>query len=115
MILDLKDATTWDPIISKELLSILGNSYTSILKKNAESILYTDSDSEACDLFSSYISKKDIRKKVKNEVCQNFTEVFAYHGCRPIQTADYYEREIVPLSPLEAQQNFQLFQSLRIA
>lgn len=40
MILDLKDATTWDPIISKGLLSILGNSYTSILKK-MQKVFYT--------------------------------------------------------------------------
>lgn len=106
MILDLKDTTTWDPVISKGLKSILGHSYPDTLNKNAETILYTDSDSEAYDLFSDYISKEDIRKIIKNKVCQNFTEVLVYHACRPTQTNDYYKKGIVPLSSLEAQQNF---------
>ena len=115
MILDLKDATIWDPIVSKALMSILGNSYPDTLNKNAEKVPYRDSDSEACSLFFEHTSRESVREAVKKEIVLNFKEVLAYHACRPSRVDDYYENGIVPLSPIEAQRKFREYFSAYVS
>ncbi|MCE5276353.1 MAG: hypothetical protein LLG43_14610 [Deltaproteobacteria bacterium] len=106
MIFDLKDATVWDPVIGEGLRTILGNSYFNILKKNADKIRYRDSDSEACNLFCERASREKIRAEVIKVISHHFKEVMVYHACRPKQVYDYYEKGIIPLSPIQVQKQF---------
>jgi hypothetical protein len=105
MILDYKNAKTWDPIINNILAELLGVTYPGTIKKNAEKILYRDSDSEACSLFD-HTSRDCIRDVVIKELGRNFEEVLVYHACRPIRVDDYYKKGIMPLSPADAQNQF---------
>lgn len=106
MILNLKDETSWEPLVRKTLNEILGPSYASIVIGNPDKIKYRDSEEEACNLFSHEISRDDLVEAVMQKVSKNFTEVIAYHGCRPEAVCNYYENGIMPLSPLEAQSKF---------
>lgn len=106
MILDYKIAATWDLIINKKLIEVLGVSYPERIKKNAGMIPYRDSDFEACNLFIELANRERIREVVIEELSRNFDEVIAYHACRPSRIDDYYEKGIVPLSPIDAQNQF---------
>ncbi len=115
MILDLKDVTSWDTIVGKGLGTILGYSYTDTVKKNAAKIQYRDSESEACNLFAEQTSRERLTEAVTKEMSSNFKEVLAYHACRPNRVDDYYENGIVPLSPIEAQEQFREYFSAYIS
>lgn len=115
MIFDLKDATIWDPIVGKGIRTILGNSYSDILKKNSGKIRYRDSDSEACNLFSEHASRARILEEVTKEINNHFKEVLSYHACRPKRVDDYYENGILPLSPIETQKQFRNYFSAYVS
>lgn len=106
MILDLKNATSWDTIVDKGLEIILGHSYSDTVKKNAEKVQYRDSETEACNLFAEQTSRERLIEAVTNEISNNFNEVLVYHACRTNRVNDYYKNGIVPLSPIEAQEQF---------
>ncbi|MGD9160346.1 MAG: hypothetical protein PVG39_18160 [Desulfobacteraceae bacterium] len=106
MIFNLKDSTTWDPIVCDLMKSHLRNSYADILRKNSKIIQFRDSEEEACNLFSKLVSREVLKSEIKNELCDNFKEILTYHACRPIRTEDYYEKGILPLSPSKIQKQF---------
>lgn len=106
MILNLKDETSWEPIVRKKLHEILGPSYRHTLIENADKIKYRDSEEEACGLFSHKISRKELVNDLMQEFSRNFSKVTAYHGCRAERVSSYYQNGIIPLSPFEAQTNF---------
>lgn len=106
MKLDYKSASTWDSIVAGRLTDVLGQSYSERIKENAESIIYRDSDSEACNLFIDCAGKEQIRKNVIEGLASNFNEVIVYHACRPEKIEDYYQFGIKPLCPEEVQKQF---------
>lgn len=103
MLFDLKDATSWDPVVSKCLSVILGATYSETLKKNAIKIKYCDSPIEGLNLFKKKISSKKLTKLVTKEFSYYFKEVKVYHGCRPANIENYYQKGITPLNPKEIQ------------
>mgnify|MGYP001806745808 CR=1 FL=1 len=106
MILDYKNAETWDSVISAKLTEVLGSSYPERIKENSEKILYRDCDWEGCDLFIKTASRELIRASIVDALKISFKEVLAYHACRPTRIDDYYEKGIMPLSPESAQKQF---------
>ena len=106
MIFDYKNAKNWDPILYKELASILGDSYSDKIKKNSSTIRYNDSDDEGCSLFSNLASRKQINNVVKNAISNNFNKLKVYHACRADNVNRYYKNGLMPLTPVKAQQVF---------
>ena len=101
-----KDAKTWDHVVVKGLTKCIGKSYGETLKANAGSIEYVDYEDDGCALFSAYASQNSQIACVIEEVERRFDEISVYHACRTTEPARYYEKGIVPLSPLEAQALF---------
>lgn len=111
MILDLKDETSWEPIVRRKLHEILGSSYFRTIKANADKIKYRDCEEAACNLFLHKISREELLRDLMQEFSKYFSWVIAYHGCRAERVGSYYENGIIPLSPFEAQSKFRkLFQ-----
>lgn len=106
MILNLKDESSWEGIVSNILNEILGPSYIRIVAENADEIKYRDSEVEACNLFAHKISREELTESVMREASRNFTDVIAYHACRVDQVDTYYENGIIPLTPIDAQSKF---------
>lgn len=110
---NLKDETSWEPIVRKKLNEILGSSYFRTIKEHADKIKYRDSEEEACNLFSHIIPTEEIVINLMQEFCKCFRTVTAYHACRAERVSSYYENGIIPLSPFEAQAQFrELFKSV---
>ncbi len=105
-ILDWKDATTWDAVVSKGLKKCIGRSYAETLKTNAKSIVYVDCEDDGCALFTAHASIDSQIACVIEEIERHFDEIFVYHACRTNEPTRYYEKGIIPLSLIEAQTLF---------
>lgn len=106
MLLDFKDVKSWDFIVAKTLCNLLGNSYSNIIKDNAELVQDRDSCEEIGSLFENCASLDEMREEVMAGFLHCFKDVVVYHACRPKRVDDYYNRGIVPLSSNKAQKQF---------
>jgi len=105
MILDWKEATTWDAIVKKGLTKCLGKFYAKTLKTNADSIAYVDCVDDGCALFSRAGRDAQIACVIE-ELKRCFDEIFVYHACRTNEPTSYYEKGILPLSLIGSQMQF---------
>ncbi len=87
-------------------MKCLGRTYAKILRTNADTIEYVDSDAEGCALFSNSASRDHLRARIIDDITRYFDEIFVYHACRTIDPASYYEKGILPLSLAESQSLF---------
>lgn len=103
---DLKAPSTWDQVVSRGLLSVLGPTYLDKVANNAEKIKYRDSEDEGCNLFLDIAPRRQVIARVIKELTSSFTHVFTYHACRPTDISSYYSKGILPLSLAKAQKQF---------